>query len=104
MRGFDRNTLSGDHGWISRNELSIRPALSLGGAPLPLRLYAGIDAGRVSSRFPGLPEGRLVGMAVGVAGSWKGLSFDLFNARPLSQPDFFSRESPQTWIRISFAI
>jgi hemolysin activation/secretion protein len=104
VRGFDRNTLSGDHGWISRNELSVRPTLSLGGAPLPLRLYVGIDAGRVSSRFPGLPEGRLVGMALGVTGSWKGISFDVFNARPLSQPDFFSRESPQTWIRISFAI
>jgi hemolysin activation/secretion protein len=104
VRGFRDNTLSGDHGWISRNELSVYPALPLGAMTLPLRLYAAIDAGGVSDRHSGLPQGRLAGAALGVSVSWKGMTVDLFHARPLSQPDSFRREPAQTWLQISHAI
>ena len=104
VRGFSENTLSGDHGWISRNELSVLPVLALGPARLPLRVYAALDAGGVSDRHGGLQKGRLAGMALGVSGSWNGCTFDVFHARPLSQPDSFRREAAQTWFRISTAI
>jgi hemolysin activation/secretion protein len=105
VRGFVKNTLSGDNGWYSRNEVSVRPAFALAGQPLPLRLYAGIDFGHVGNRVPNVPSGSLSGFALGVSGSFKGVSFDLFNARPLSQPDFFQqREGSQTWLRLTFSI
>lgn len=104
VRGFADNTLSGDHGWISRNELSVYPALPLGAMTLPLRLYAAIDAGGVSDRHSGLPQGRLAGAALGIAVSWKGMTVDLFHARPLSRPDSFRREPARTWLQISYAI
>lgn len=104
VRGFRNNTLSGDHGWISRNEFSVYPALPPGAMSLPLRLYAAIDAGGVSDRRSGLPQGRLAGAALGVSASWKSATVDLFHARPLSQPDSFRREPAQTWLQISYAI
>jgi hemolysin activation/secretion protein len=104
VRGFRDSTLSGDHGWISRNELSVYPTLSLGTMTPPLRLYAAIDAGGVKDRHSGLPQGRLAGATLGVSFSWKGTTIDLFHARPLSQPDSLRREPAQAWLQISHAI
>jgi hemolysin activation/secretion protein len=104
VRGFSVNSLSGDHGWFSRNELALRPVLSLAGQALPLRLYAGFDFGAVSGRAAGAPSGRLAGVAAGVSGAWNRLSFDIFHARPVSQPDFLPREGGRTWVRLTLSI
>ena len=104
VRGFADNTLSGDHGWASRNEMSVYPALPPGTMTLPLRMYAAIDAGGVSDRHSGLPQGRLAGAALGVSVSWNGMTVDLSHARPLSRPDSFRREPARTWLQISYAI
>ena len=104
IRGFRNNTLSGDHGWTSRNEVSMQPSLSLGPVTLPVRFYLGVDIGGVSNRAPDVPEGRLAGMAVGLSTSWAGVFIDLFNARRLSQPDFLPREASQTWLRLTLTL
>jgi hemolysin activation/secretion protein len=104
VRGFTKNTLSGDHGYYMRNELSASPSLAIGDQRLPVRLYAGIDFGKVTNRVPNVPSGRLVGAAVGFSTSWKGASIDVFTTRPISMPDFFQREGQQTWIRVGYAI
>lgn len=104
VRGFAASSLSGDHGWYSRNELAVRPLLSLGGQALPLRLYVGFDLGAVSNRVAGLSSGRLAGVVAGVSGAWNGLSFDIFHARPVSRPDFLPREGGRTWLRMTLSI
>jgi hemolysin activation/secretion protein len=43
-------------------------------------------------------------MAIGLNANWRGASLEVFNTRPLDQPDFFTREAPQTWVRFSYAI
>jgi len=103
VRGFVRNVLSGDHGYYLRNELSARRNLALGDHRLPTRVYAGLDFGEVSNRVPDVPSGKLTGMAVGASVSWKGVSFDVFNARPLRFPSYFTREASQTWLRANTA-
>ncbi len=104
VRGFSTNSLSGDHGWYSRNELALRPNLSLAGQTAPLRLYAGLDVGAVSNRVTDDPGGRLAGLVVGVSGAWNTLSFDIFHARPISRPDFLPHEGGQTWLRMTISI
>ncbi|MET0962207.1 MAG: ShlB/FhaC/HecB family hemolysin secretion/activation protein [Noviherbaspirillum sp.] len=104
VRGFSVNSLSGDNGWYARNEIALRPTVSLAGQPPALRLYAGLDVGRVSNRAAGNPGGRLAGLAVGVSGGWNRLSFDIFHARPLDKPDFLPREGGQTWLRMTLSI
>jgi hemolysin activation/secretion protein len=104
IRGFRNNTLSGDHGWTSRNEVSMQPSLSLGPVTLPVRFYLGVDVGGVSNRAPDVPGGRLAGVAVGLSTSWAGVFIDLFNARRLSQPDFLPREASQTWLRLTLTL
>lgn len=103
VRGFVKNTLSGDSGYYARNELSMRSNLLLGNERVSMRYFAGVDFGHVSNRVPNVPSGRLAGMAIGVNANWRGASFELINTRPLDKPAFFNRESPQTWIRLNYA-
>jgi hemolysin activation/secretion protein len=104
VRGFVRNTLSGDHGYYWRNELSTRVPVRIGSATLAGRVFVAFDLGEVSSRAPGVPQGMLTGMAVGASVSWMGASWDLFQTRPLSGPSWMTLEAPQTWFRVSFSM
>jgi len=102
VRGFVNNTLSGDNGWYVRNELALNPVLPY--ANLPMRLYAGLDYGRVSSRAADVPEGGLAGRVLGASFSFKGASVDVSNTRALREPGSFKREGSRTWIRLNFGI
>ncbi len=104
VRGFVDNSLSGDHGWYARNELSLRPQLALGGQSIPLRLFAGLDYGRVRSRAEDMPHGRLSGAAAGITASWRGVSLDLSTTRALSVAEGMRREGAQTWVRLNIDI
>jgi hemolysin activation/secretion protein len=83
VRGFDgKNSLAGDSGLVVRNEwITDVP-------PLRAQLYWGLDGGRVfgPSTEQGPPGRTLVGAALGLRGSFKGLGFDLFAGRPLHKP------------------
>lgn len=103
VRGYVDNTLSGDHGWYARNELSVRPALNLFGQRVPLRLYAALDTGRVKSRSSDLPSGSLSGAAIGLTASWKGVSADVSATRAVGRSTLFpQREATQAWVRLNF--
>jgi hemolysin activation/secretion protein len=90
VRGFDgRQTLCGDRGYLSRNELAwaINELLST---------YVALDAGRVGGRSAQeLPERLLSGYALGLRGQGRpardlALSLDAFVSRPLAKPAFLS--------------
>ncbi|PKO80143.1 MAG: ShlB/FhaC/HecB family hemolysin secretion/activation protein, partial [Betaproteobacteria bacterium HGW-Betaproteobacteria-13] len=92
VRGFVNNTLSGDHGYYVRNELSLRRTFSMNGTAMPMRFYMALDQGEVSNRVAGIPQGLLQGGAVGVTMSIKGGSLDVFTAYPIDMPDFLKAE------------
>lgn len=82
VRGFDgESTLSGDGGWLLRQDLGWMPGES------GHELYVGIDAGEVSGHstesFPGTT---LMGAVIGLRGSHKKLQYDLFVGAPLDKP------------------
>jgi hemolysin activation/secretion protein len=88
VRGFDEQSfLSAEHGWTIRNDLS----LALGQSPH--QLYVGVDHGEVSGRSAqNLIGNQLTGLAVGLRGVIKQLSYDLFAATPLSKPQGFTTD------------
>lgn len=85
VRGFDgESSLSAERGWLLRNDLGV--ALGSSGQ----ELYAGIDYGEVSGPSSGLQVGKsLSGAVLGLRGSFKGLQYDMFAGKPLSQPAGF---------------
>ena len=86
VRGFDGEyTLSGNKGWISRNELewSYLPAH---------KFYFALDAGHVSRESTDSEVSKmLIGSALGLRGTfkkWGSLNYDLFLGTPIKKPDF----------------
>lgn len=104
VRGFVKTTLAGDHGYYVRNELSLRKSLPVADTHLATRWFVALDQGEVLNRAPGAPNGRLAGMAYGVSLQFKGGQIELFGARPLSFPNQFTKESPQFFARLSYAL
>ena len=103
VRGFVKNTLSGDDGYYLRNEIFIRQPVSIGDQTVSTRIYLGYDTGQVNNRTANIPEGRLAGMVVGISANWRGATWDFFNTRPLSMPDSMIAESSQTWFRVAYS-
>lgn len=85
VRGFDgESVLSGDSGWLVRNEA----ATWLGDTGI--QAYAALDHGRVSG--PGtrwLIGNRLTGMALGLRRQTGSTSIDVFAGRPVRMPEGF---------------
>lgn len=104
VRGFTRNTLSGDSGYYWRNELSLPCAFSLGNERLNGRFYLGYDAGSVSNIAPGTLSGHLSGATLGLSLRWRGATWEIFGSRPLDLPNSMIRESAQTWFRLSYSL
>jgi len=104
VRGFVKNTLSGDDGYYLRNELSTRHTFSVKNQLIPTRLYLGLDAGKIMNRAEGIPQGRMTGMALGVSGSWRMFNWDIFNSRPLTLPSSMEKESSETWFRLTYSL
>jgi len=104
VRGFVRNTLSGERGYYGRNELSMRFPVQLGGTTVAGRAFVALDLGEVYSRAPGTPSGRLAGSAIGFSFNWQGTAWELFHTRPIPWPSWMSLEGPQTWFRVSFSM
>ncbi|WP_296921393.1 ShlB/FhaC/HecB family hemolysin secretion/activation protein [Polaromonas sp.] len=85
VRGFDGNSsLVAERGWLLRNDLGV--ALGNSGQ----ELYAGLDHGEVSGPLAEfLSSRRLTGAVLGLRGSFKALTYDLFAGRPLEKPQGF---------------
>lgn len=91
VRGFDsERSLNANNGSVWRNELAWLVAHS------QQELYLAADYGRVSGYGSELLSGQhLAGMALGLRGQLsRYLRYDVFIARPLSQPDRFSSGKP----------
>jgi len=85
VRGFDgESILMAERGWLVRNDLS----LPLGQSGQ--EIYLGVDHGRVSGQSADLLVGRsLTGAIVGLRGSYRALSYDVFFGGPLDKPEYF---------------
>lgn len=108
VRGSRLSVLSGDNGYLLRNELSLpwQAALAAAGAggAISGRVYVGYDFGSVSNRAPGVVSGSMSGLTLGTAVAWKGLSVDVFAARALHVPAPLVRERTFYGLRLSYAL
>jgi hemolysin activation/secretion protein len=103
VRGSLLNTLSGDSGYLWRNELSL-PWQSTAGGGLSGRVYVAYDFGAVTNRAAGTVSGSMSGATIGTSIAWKGLSVDVFASRALHLPSVFTRESTFYGVRVSCSL
>lgn len=98
VRGFDGElTLSGDRGWLWRNELSWNVMNS------GHELYWGIDKGVVRGRSTADLLGRsLVGGVMGIRGNLWGLDYEYFVGTPIQKPQGFRTSHVTTGFNFSY--
>ncbi|MFI0546347.1 MAG: ShlB/FhaC/HecB family hemolysin secretion/activation protein [Brachymonas sp.] len=104
VRGFVKGSLAGDSGYYLRNDLSTRSVFAPAGQVFPVRWYAGLDMGSVRNRAAGVPQGALVGAALGASVNWQGASWDLSTTCPLATPQGMAKEGCQTWFRLGYTL
>jgi hemolysin activation/secretion protein len=112
VRGFTNSSISGDNGYYLRNELSYNPVLQIGNHSIPIRIYTGVDYGKVSSYPEGVPAGSLSGTFIGASSTYKGLTVELFITAPKdndgqdfddSLTESFDSESTATWFSLAYS-
>lgn len=103
VRGFSRQSLSGDDGVFWRNELGWPMQFEMGLTPLSVRWYAGLDVGHVDSRAQGAPSGGLAGVTLGVSVHAGRAWLDVFGSQGVWRPSSMSREPAQVWARLSLS-
>ncbi|TCK01868.1 hemolysin activation/secretion protein [Volucribacter psittacicida] len=96
VRGFDGElTLSGERGWLWRNEISWNVANK------GQWIYMALDGGRVMGRDKEMRLGHhLIGTAIGIRGGWKFFYYDFFIGRPISKPTGFRASNSITGFNI----
>ena len=85
VRGFDGELLlTGDRGWLLRQELAIAIADS------DAEAFSGLDAGEVGGPASAVMRGtRLAGAVIGLRGSSKHLYWEAFVGTPLTKPETY---------------
>lgn len=98
VRGFDgESSLSGERGWLLRNDLSWSPSGSA------QQFYLGIDYAEVGGPSSELLLGtRLGGAALGWRGQWKGVQYDLFAGKPIIKPHRFQTAAVASGFNFSY--
>ena len=99
VRGFDGElTLSGERGWLWRNEL----AWNVNGKGQ--QLYFALDGGRVMGWATESQLGHhLMGMAMGIKGGWQGFYYDVFVGKPISKPQGFKTSNAVAGFNVGYS-
>ena len=98
VRGFDGElTLSGDRGWLWRNELAWN--VMRAGHEVYWALDKGVVRGRGTDELPGR---HLVGAAMGLRGVLWGLNYDYFVGTPIHKPQGFRTSHVTTGFSLSY--
>ncbi len=105
VRGFSSNSLSGESGFYWRNDISLPVTISpIAGFASSLRVYMGLDHGRIINNSINVPEGSLTGAAIGVTFSIASLNIDVYTSKALNKPSYMPDESYISYFRLGLAI
>ena len=99
VRGYDGEmALSGERGWLVRNELS------WGFDGSSHEVYLGIDQGEVSGPSTQNLVGRyLSGAVIGLRASWGRLQYELFVGAPITRPERFNTAATTTGFSLNYS-
>ena len=97
VRGFDGElSLSGERGWIWRNEFSVAPWNK------GQEWYVALDKGMVRDRLDEQLGHSLIGWATGIRGNLFGLNYDYFIGTPIHKPSGFRTSHAVTGFNFSY--
>ena len=109
VRGFDKDTVANDRGWVWRNEVGVRSPFEYQGVVGSWRPNAAFDGGCVYARQEPDVNGYrgddtcLTGGALGLQLRWGPATLDTFVMKPLHRPDNLRADSTSVRAVVSLA-
>ncbi|WP_312959588.1 ShlB/FhaC/HecB family hemolysin secretion/activation protein [Stutzerimonas nitrititolerans] len=104
VRGFNEESIAGDHGYYWRNELALnRPFLLPSGHPALLRPFIGMDYGKAWNREDE-SAGDLSSASLGVSVMTGPLSLNLTLAHPLNSPKYETDQGDSLAFSLSLSL
>jgi len=102
VRGFDGElTLTAERGFFLRNEIDMPFAIPVTGSSQSA--YVGLDVGKVfGPSVQYLVGDKLAGATIGLRGTYRGVSYDLFSSWPLYRPEQFKTAIPTLGFNLTF--
>jgi len=100
IRGFQRQTLTGNSGFYLRNDLIFTfPKKIINGT---VKQYIGFDVGSVDAGSSAFDAGSLAGTAIGLKYYIKNMSADLVYTQPVYKPKHFKDNRGIAYFRVAF--
>lgn len=93
VRGFNQNTLSGDHGYAFKNDLTLSKTHGLSGNPVFGRYTLGLDYGRVDNKENSNYTGELSSVSFSSTFSVNNMSMELIMTQPIHQSNFMEKQT-----------
>ncbi|HWV10284.1 MAG TPA: ShlB/FhaC/HecB family hemolysin secretion/activation protein [Pseudomonas sp.] len=104
VRGFNEESIAGDHGYYWRNELALnRPFQLIGGRPALLRPFIGVDYGKAWNREDE-SAGDLSSASLGVGVMTGPLNLNLTLAHPLDSPKYATDQGDTLAFSLSLSL
>lgn len=93
VRGFNQNTLSGDHGYAFKNDLTLSKTHGLSGTPVFGRYTLGLDYGRVDNKENSNYTGELSSVSLSSTFSISNMSMEFIMTQPIHQSNFMKKQT-----------
>lgn len=93
VRGFNQNSLSGDHGYAFKNDLTLNKAYDINGTAVYARHVLGLDYGKVDSKVNSNSVGELSSVSLSTTFNVSNVSLELIATQPIHQENFMKKQS-----------
>lgn len=103
VRGFNQNTLSGDHGYAFKNDLTLNKTYELNGTAIYARHGLGLDYGKVDSKTHSNYVGELSSVSLSTTFNVSNVSLEFIATQPIHQENFMKKQSADFFFSTTFS-
>lgn len=103
VRGFNQNSLSGDHGYAFKNDFSLSKNYDFNGTPIFGRHTLGLDYGKVDNKENSNYVGELSSVSLSTTFNVSNVSLELIATQPIHQSNFMKKQSADVFFSSTFS-
>lgn len=103
VRGFNQNSLSGDHGYAFKNDFSLTKNYDFNGTPIFGRHTLGLDYGKVDNKENSNYVGELSSVSLSTTFNVSNISLELIATQPIHQSNFMKKQSADFFFSSTFS-
>ncbi len=103
VRGFNQNSLSGDHGYAFKNDLTLNKSYDFNGTSIFGRYVLGLDYGKVDNKENSDYVGELSSVSLSTVFSVPNVSIEFIATQPIHQSNYMKKQSADFFFSTTFS-